>query len=71
MIRASGTRYHDWVLESFSWRMLHASGIATMCSASEIIGVPGLDAKNQTGGIFRWYKGGHLDPKEVPQVNRG
>jgi hypothetical protein len=71
MIRASGTRYHDWVLESFSWRLLHAAGIATMCSASDIIGVPGLAASNQTGAIFRWHKGGHLNASEVPSVNRG
>mmetsp|Transcript_22480 Transcript_22480/g.31268 ORF Transcript_22480/g.31268 Transcript_22480/m.31268 type:complete len:200 (-) Transcript_22480:74-673(-) len=31
-LRRSGEKYHDWVMEAAAWRLLHASGVATVCS---------------------------------------
>ena len=47
-IRASGARYHDWVLERFAWRMLHAAGRVTVCSMSEHQSTAGEQGANQT-----------------------
>ncbi|KAK3274066.1 hypothetical protein CYMTET_17734 [Cymbomonas tetramitiformis] len=31
-LRYSGAKFHDWKLESASWRLMHAAGVATICS---------------------------------------
>jgi hypothetical protein len=48
-IRASGARYHDWVLERFAWRMLHAAGRVTVCSMSEHKSTTGEQSVHQIG----------------------
>jgi len=32
-LRTSGQKYHDWSLESFAWKLFHAAGYVTVCSA--------------------------------------